>query len=70
MRHAKRSGSDDDLDAVRGIGLALIAGLALWFVATLAVVVATRPPMPDTEVASYRGLCSEHIHDGSTVSDC
>jgi hypothetical protein len=70
MRHGKRSDSDDDLNAVRGIGLALIAGFVLWLVATAAVVIATRSPLPDTEVASYRGVCSEHVYDGSAASDC
>lgn len=70
MRHAKLSGSDDDLGAIRGIGLAFVVGLVLWVVATVAVGVAARSPMPDTEVASYLVVCSEHVHDGSIVSDC
>ena len=65
MKHAKPVDHDDD-GAMRGIGLAVVAGLAVWVATAVAVNVATRSPRQDTQVASYTGVASD-VEDDSTM---
>lgn len=68
MRHAKPRKSNDDLDTVRGIGLAVVLGFVLWVATIVVVGVATRSPSLDT-LASYSSLCSE-VGDDRVTSGC
>ena len=61
--------SHDDLRAMRGIGLALAAGLALWVGGVVAVSVVTTPMPAVTQVASYPSICSD-VDDDSLTSGC
>ena len=71
MRYIKLCDSDDDLDAMRGIGLAFALGFLLWMAATVALTGATKFARTDSEVASYSSssVCSD-IDDDNPTSDC
>ena len=75
MRYIKLCDSDDDLGAMRGIGLALAVGFLLWIATTVALTGATKFARTDSEVASEvasyssSSVCSD-IDDDNPTSDC
>jgi hypothetical protein len=71
VRYIKLCDSDNHLDAMRGIGLALAVGFLLWTVTIATLTGATKFARTDSEVASYSGssVCSD-IDDDNPTSDC
>lgn len=69
MRHISTCKSDDDLNPMRGIGLAVVAGLVLWVATAVAVSVSTRSPRLNV-LASNPSLCSDVVSDDRLTSYC
>jgi hypothetical protein len=70
MRHAKLYDNDDDLGAMRGIGLALVVGLVLWAATTATVSVGTRSSISDTQTASSHSRVCSDVGNDSLTSVC
>lgn len=69
MRHMRTCKSDDDLNPMRGIGLAVVVGLMLWVATSVAVSVSTRSPQLDILV-SNPSLCSDVVSGDHLTSYC